>query len=337
MSTPRPKPPTTRRRLSLPKRLAFAALTCGLVMGLVEGGWRLAYGWNRSWLDCHRWHKELGWCLREGWAGKYSWTGGYSRINPQGIRDDRPVGPKQPGEKRLLILGDSVTFGAGMRTEQTYPYLLERQLASTNRPWRVLNGGVTAYDPSQEADWLEEFGWPLQPDILAVAFCRNDLCPSNRAEWQDQLPSGSVSRWLAEHSIAYFHLQRSLVRLKHRIVTGNANPAAAPGRSQLIEGWPLVEQSYRRIAARAKDRGVPTVMLIFPTLDTLRGNDDGLTVKLQQLAAELNWSVIDLAPAFGSADESQFLPNDPVHPSAAGYERVAEYLAHGLFKANGPP
>jgi hypothetical protein len=163
----------------LMRKLLIATGVCLLIV-TVEVGWRVANGWNRHWLDCHRWHPVLGWSLREGWTGRWRWTGGYSRINPQGMRDDLPVGPKSPGEKGLLIIGDSVTFGAKVRTDHAYPHQLQRALFAEGRRWRVLNGGVTGYDSSQEADWLELFGLRLEPDVVAVQFHPNDLIPSKR-------------------------------------------------------------------------------------------------------------------------------------------------------------
>ena len=55
------------------------------------------------------------------------------RINNLGFRDDRDYSlEKGPRTIRILVLGDSVTFGHGSIYEHTYPYLLEQQL----RRWR---------------------------------------------------------------------------------------------------------------------------------------------------------------------------------------------------------
>ncbi len=146
------------RLLSKRRKALYTVLFWTVLIATIEIGWRVANGLNRHWLDCHRWHPRLGWSLRENWAGRWSWTGGYARINAQGIRDDDPVTPKPAGERRLLILGDSITFGAKVRTDQAYPHVLERNLLERGLNWRVLNGGVTSYDPSQEAEWLDIFG-----------------------------------------------------------------------------------------------------------------------------------------------------------------------------------
>jgi lysophospholipase L1-like esterase len=310
--------------LSLRKKLAFSLITCTALFSLLEVGLRAANGW-RSWLDCHRGHPVLGWCLREGWSGEQSWTGGATRVNPQGIRDDRPVGPKRAGERRLLVIGDSITFGASVRTDQAYPYRLERELEKAGRDWRVLNGGVTSYDPSQEADWLELFGWRLEPDVVAVGFCRNDLNASDREHSPKRQASGAVLRWLTEHSIAAACLERV-----GWFLLAKASASFGRGTRSSPES---VAASYRRIASAARTRGVAVILLDFPTGDLLSGRArDDLSPWLRALGAELGWPVVDLSGAFGDDPDALFLPRDPVHPNPEGYRRLALHLAGELVR-----
>lgn len=302
------------------------------MLGTVEFSWRLVHGWNRHWVEIHRFHPVLGWCHREEWEGRNGWVGGHSRINAQGIRADRPALPKPAGEKRLLALGDSITFGALVQTDQAWPARLEHRLQSTIG-WRVLNGGVTSYDPAQEADWLEIFGWRLEPDALVVAFCRNDLGRSDRATPQACEPTGARLRWLTEHSILACNLQRAVWYAQARF--GGARPAAAANDEAQGSGWTLVEQSYRRIAASARARGVPVVLVIFPTLDLLEGRaPDDLTARLTALATELGWTAIDVSAAFESDPAGLFVPDDPIHPNADGYQRAADGIAAALLERN---
>jgi lysophospholipase L1-like esterase len=321
--------------LSLRKKLVFAVLTiCSLAL-LVEGGWRVIHGWRRHWLDCHRWHPVLGWSLREGWSGKWSWTGGFSRINEQGIRDDRSVGPKAPGEKRLLILGDSVTFGAMVSTEQAFPAQLQQRLRATGNSWRVLNGGVTSYDSAQEADWLDVFGLAMEPDAIAVAFCPNDVNASDRAAVDRSFGCEGASRWLAEHSIVCYNFQRGVQWLQVRL--GLVSNPVLPPTEGLVGGWPEVETAYRQIANRARERGLPVILIIFPSRDELEGRvNTDVPAQLHALGRELGWHVIDLAPIFAEDPGALFLPNDPIHPNPEGYARVGSCLereirAHNLL------
>jgi lysophospholipase L1-like esterase len=131
----------------------------------------------------------------------------------------------------------------------------------------------------------------------------------------------------------YFKLERLALRLRAHWSQGAVRQLVVDDAAP-VTGWPFVEQAYRRLAASARLRNVPVTLAICPTLDTLTGQQqDDLVERLTALGRDLGWTVIDLAPALsGSARELTclFLPNDPIHPSAAGYARLAAALAAHL-------
>ena len=99
-------------------------------------------------------------------------------INRLGLRDTREYDlAKRANTFRILVLGDSVTFGHGSVYEHTYPYLVEQQLKAW-RPdvdWQVWNAAVPGYNTSQELTQLEEDGPVFAPDLVIVGFFENDL------------------------------------------------------------------------------------------------------------------------------------------------------------------
>src|SRR5439155_5599961 len=82
-----------------------------------------------------------------------------------------------PNTFRILVLGDSVTFGHGSVYEHTYPYLLEQRLKAWNPKidWQVWNAAVPGYNTSQELAQLLEVGDRFKPDLVVVGFFENDL------------------------------------------------------------------------------------------------------------------------------------------------------------------
>lgn len=104
------------------------------------------------------------------------------RINSLGFRDWRNYTlEKPPNTIRILVLGDSVTFGHGTLNETTYPYLLEVRLRQW-RPdvnWQVWNLGVPGYNTRQELTYLNEIGPLANPDVVVVGFYPNDLIGDN--------------------------------------------------------------------------------------------------------------------------------------------------------------
>ena len=101
-----------------------------------------------------------------------------AHVNALGFRDNRDYDvAKPPGTFRILVLGDSVTFGHGTLFETTYPYLLEQRLKSW-RPstnWQVWNLGVPGYNTGQELSLLKQVGPRYQPDLVVVGFYPNDM------------------------------------------------------------------------------------------------------------------------------------------------------------------
>jgi hypothetical protein len=100
------------------------------------------------------------------------------RINNLGFRDPRDYDlAKGPRTFRIVMLGDSVTFGHSSVYEHTYPYLLEQRLKQW-RPsvdWQVWNVAVPGYNTSQELAHLKEIGPRFRPDLVIVGFFENDL------------------------------------------------------------------------------------------------------------------------------------------------------------------
>jgi hypothetical protein len=98
------------------------------------------------------------------------------RINSLELRDRREYDlAKQPNTFRILVLGDSVTFGHG--AVHSYPELLEQRLKAW-RPdvdWQVWNAAVPGYNTSQELAHLLEVGDRFRPDLVIVGFFENDL------------------------------------------------------------------------------------------------------------------------------------------------------------------
>lgn len=101
-----------------------------------------------------------------------------AHTNTLGFRDTREYSlAKNPGTFRIVVLGDSVTFGHGAVFETTYPYLLEQRLRSW-RPdvkWEVWNLGVPGYNTAQELAYLNQVGDRYAPDLVIVGFFPNDF------------------------------------------------------------------------------------------------------------------------------------------------------------------
>ncbi|MFH1062615.1 MAG: SGNH/GDSL hydrolase family protein [Candidatus Omnitrophota bacterium] len=102
---------------------------------------------------------------------------GFFKINSHGIRDREYAIPKPKNVYRIIILGDSVTFGTEYPIELTYPKLLEKKLNSnlgSEVKFEVLNAGVCAYNVIQKFILLKNKLLDYQPDLVIFQFIKDD-------------------------------------------------------------------------------------------------------------------------------------------------------------------
>jgi len=145
-------------------------------------------------------HPAVGFRMRP-WQTIPGRIGG--EINGYGLRGER-IPSDAGGEERVLALGDSFTFGAGVATEEAFPACLERELApamreATGRDLRVVNAGTPSYGTVRELAWLRAFGPELEPDrVVLSVFVGNDFT-DNLSPTPAVVEGRLVSAAAAEH------------------------------------------------------------------------------------------------------------------------------------------
>lgn len=98
----------------------------------------------------------------------------FGDINSEGLRD-HPVQPKN-GRFRILFLGDSLGY-YGDTVDDTFVGHFRSSLRQNPRYQSVdvLNACIKGYSNYQEILFLKKYGLPLEPDMVGVEFCLNDL------------------------------------------------------------------------------------------------------------------------------------------------------------------
>ncbi len=98
-------------------------------------------------------------------------------INSEGLRSPEFPVQKPAGEKRLLILGDSVVFGWGAHPDSIFPALLRARLAREAPEWSVISAGVGSWNTRTEYEWLRTRGASYRPDAILLVVVPNDVEP----------------------------------------------------------------------------------------------------------------------------------------------------------------
>lgn len=149
------------------------------------------------------------------------------RTNRFGLRGPDPSRPKTPGTIRLLMVGDSYTFGFPVKDEETFCALLARGLNAQGIPVEIINAGVSGSSPTLHYLALRDQFLAFDPDAVILWF---DLGDVQEDHWfQKNLLydeagrilrcdpgyiNGRFSRWewLRNHSALATYLNNKLVR-----------------------------------------------------------------------------------------------------------------------------
>lgn len=161
-----------------------------------------------------------------GWVVSRDWRGGHAHrdyqvqyaTNAYGYRGAPIATAKQPGEKRYAYLGDSFTFGMGVRDEETFTSILAQR---GNGKLRHLNFGVPGYSTDQEVLFAEDRLERFEPDtVVLVVYLGNDLI--------DNLAAYPLQTDFAK---PYFELQNGALQVRNTPVPRLAKPAALRSRT----------------------------------------------------------------------------------------------------------
>jgi hypothetical protein len=121
-------------------------------------------------------HKTRGWTLRRGIRDAAVFGDRVLNTNAKGLRGRAEYDyARTPGRKRVVVLGDSFTFGEEVSDDETYPAILSDLLPGTE----VLNLGEHGYGHDQMTLYFEEEGQKYRPDLLVLGFLPLDMSRSS--------------------------------------------------------------------------------------------------------------------------------------------------------------
>lgn len=117
-----------------------------------------------------------------GFALKPGYSDGLYTINSKGFRGKEFH--DLSNKRVILALGESTTFGWGVKDDQTYPFFLG-QLLGKRGEIQVVNGGIPSYTSSQTLAYLRKIlaEKELKPSMVLVSIVWNDIWYSTISNW----------------------------------------------------------------------------------------------------------------------------------------------------------
>ena len=241
------------------------------------------------------------------------------QVNALGFRDDEFPVSKPVGEFRVLAVGDSFTFGLGVQGDDTWPQRLERMLAGRRGgTTQVINAGFAAgsHYPPGYVGWIAEHGVALEPDVVVIGLCLNDL-GSIPMLWYDKV---EVDPWAGGASAVLTWFQMWMAR-------GEAERAPVDVEQYLeTEQLVAVTGAVRSMRQALDAKGIRLVVAVLPMLSRLQ---DYPYQPVHDAVADIcdhhGIEHIDLLDRFRGLDETALWvhPTDQ-HPNHEGQRLIAE-------------
>ena len=98
------------------------------------------------------------------------------RTNSQGFRGTKEYENVPPQDCfRIVVQGDSMTLGHGVKDNETYSYLLQEMFNKDGFRTEVINMAVSGFGTAEELIQFHEVAKKYKPDLVILGFFRNDL------------------------------------------------------------------------------------------------------------------------------------------------------------------
>jgi lysophospholipase L1-like esterase len=285
-------------------------------------------------------------------------------INAAGVRDDDEIGRKAPGERRILLLGDSLVLSVQVEFEQTFGELLEAALnrRSTGVRYRVINAGVQGYGPVEEMLFFRRIGRVVEPDlVMTVVFVGNDAEEAYNSRPKLDPNSRTAAATISDSVVTRVRrlVRRSMVlqTIRLRIVTvtarfRNLTPPEPPIQSyaahpapRIADGIAITRRAIEEITVESSTLGAGSAIVLMPARFQVDDDDygrlrdivagaggelvrDGATVRFDRALAPVPVPRFDVLPALRRAlPGPDLFFRTTVHLTPHGHRVVADALA----------
>jgi len=254
--------------------------------------------------------------------------------NSLGFRDEEFAVQKAPGELRILCLGDSLTYGQGVRLDLTWPQRLEAQLRrERGGAVEVINAGFAAGPGVNTPDgydrWVAEHGILFAPDVVVVGLCLNDLGPVDMLTY-DAVPLQPVlGGWSRLLDSAVQACRQRQARLQKRDYAARIRDKPA--------AWNGTQRGLLALRDLLAARNIPLLVAIFPMMCQLEPELYPCT-EVHTMVAEFcggnGIACIDLLPDFlGRAEQDLWVHPTDQHPNHVGHALFATRIHDHLTAA----
>jgi lysophospholipase L1-like esterase len=238
-------------------------------------------------------------------------------INERGLRGP-PIEPLQPGQRRILVLGASITLGWGVADEQVFTSLIADRFSANGSKVQVLNAGIGNYNAERYVELYFKRLADLKPDDIVVHYFLRDAEKLDAGGGNFLLRNSelAVTIWIAMNRL-FGPSGEGAIEDHYRKVYNPDEP-----------GHQAMQASLQKLAAHAKANNIRITMAMVPDVHDLQNYRFGwIHERMAGLARGMGYEFVDLLPAFSGLkpEDVWAMPGDP-HPNALGHKLMADAL-----------
>ena len=248
--------------------------------------------------------------------------------NSKGLRDSEHTYEKEKGTYRILSVGDSFTFGFGVKQPLVFSNLLENYLNETKplkgfSRYEVINGGVGNYTTNQELAFLENEGYKYNPDHIILNFYIND------AEKEQHFRSPG---FFAKYS----YLNLFLKSLQYKLTSyfdKSEDYVSFYSKFFYDDNWNRYEKTVKQFIAASKRINAKLTVVVLPDLRDLNNFPfRKIHDKIVSLYNVHGIKVIDTSYKFTDKEckDCYWVADDDPHPNELAHKLITEGIVEGL-------
>lgn len=254
-------------------------------------------------------------------------------INSKGLRGPEKDYAKAPGILRVLMLGDSFTFGTGVEENESFVSLLQQKLP---HEMEIINGSAPGSSTQDVYRFLTLEGVRYSPDAVILCFFQNDI-QDNFQQALDARQIQSAARASGFKALSYKVLAKAGGLLENNLYGRSALYAAVTyfKKNHLLSyriGKEEFEASKVWLDALKKwcaERKISFGIVYIPRREEIaRSEHPAMTSSfLKDYTEKNNIPRLDLWELFNKDTDfrSYYFPLD-THLSLKGNQKVADYL-----------
>lgn len=263
------------------------------------------------------------------------------KINGFGFRD-KNYNLNKGDKKRVIFVGDSLTYGWFINLHETYHKQLEELLHSKNYDVDVMGMGIVGYNTVQEYHLIKEKVLKFNPDIIVLQICPNDFRRTLGIKKETKgnnyilIPYRDVAipYILGKSSITHFLMRRSHLykfinmKLEMLILKWNKDYTA---KDYFLMGEEKSFRYLKKIKNFLDEQGIKFCAVIFPnkkTRETYR--HASLHQRIHRTLTNLQVPYIDLYRDFNITGPADIWV-DKSHPNGKGNLIAAKALLDFLL------